>query len=109
MSRAIFGWVVMGLGLVACDDKGGDDSSSSGEVSYADVEPILDAHCVSCHQAGGSAPFAFDGYDAAASRSDRIVARAVDGTGSPMPPSGLVLTDAEADILVQWDAAGAPE
>jgi len=89
------------------DDGSGDDGGSS--VVYADVSPILDAHCNSCHTAGGSAPFALDSYSDASSRSGRLIARAVDGDGSPMPPSGLTLSAEEADTLVAWDAAGAPE
>ncbi|MFT5679912.1 MAG: mono/diheme cytochrome c family protein [Myxococcota bacterium] len=115
---------IMALVCVGCGDKdddtgvdgGGDDTASdvgdtdtTDAVSYADVEPILESHCTSCHVEGGNAPFAFDGYEAASAKADRIVARAVDGGNSPMPPSGLVLSDAEADVLVNWADQGTPE
>lgn len=105
----------MMIGLLAaattlgCDDKSGTDETGGASVSYADVEPVLAVHCNGCHTDGGPAPFALDSYDAAASRSDRLVARAVDGDGGPMPPSGLSLSADEEDILIEWDAAGAPE
>lgn len=102
-------WILVAILATGCDDKDTEDSGASSSVSYADVEPILATHCVGCHVEGGSAPFALDSYEAASSRSDRLVVRAVDGEGGTMPPSGLVLSDEEAGILIDWDAAGAPE
>lgn len=89
---------------------GDDDDGGGGDPSYADVAPILDAHCTSCHgtPTSGGAPFALDSYDAAASKAGRIVARAVDGDPSPMPPGALALSDADAARLVAWEEAGAP-
>lgn len=110
--------VLLALAAAAagCGDKEGEDTAASGDsgvasadVSYDDVAPIMATHCNGCHTDGGSAPFALDSYDEASSRSARLVARAVDGDGGPMPPSGLSLSDDEADILIAWDAAGAPE
>ncbi len=120
---------IIALLCAGCGDKddtgaevGGDDTAADTEdtdtapddtatdaVTYADVEPILASHCVVCHVDGGGAPFAFDGYEAASSRADRIVARAVDGDGGSMPPSGLTLSTEEADMIVSWAEAGAPE
>lgn len=91
------------------DTEDTDTEDTADAVTYADVEPILAAYCTSCHVDGGSAPFAFDGYASASSRADRIVARAVDGDGGAMPPSGLILSDEEADVIVNWAEAGAPE
>lgn len=126
--------MLFGLALVACDaeeisDTGEDavqdesddpnddvedvdeeeDEEEEVDVSYADVEPILAAYCTGCHTEGGPSPFALDSYADAAPRAGRIVARAVDGSGGPMPPAGLALDDDEAAILEAWDAAGAPE
>lgn len=43
------------------------------EVTYTrDIEPILAANCVECHQAGGVAPFALETYDQAAIRSGML-------------------------------------
>lgn len=93
----------------AVDAEDTDTEDTADAVTYADVEPILAAYCTSCHVDGGNAPFAFDGYEAASSRADRIVARAVDGDGGAMPPSGLILSAEEADVVVNWAEAGAPE
>jgi len=106
-------WAALAVLLVGCDGKdtedSGQDTGTAASVSYSDVEPILAANCTSCHTDGGAAPFALDSYSEASSRSARLVARAVDGEGGPMPPAGLVLSADEADILIAWDAAGAPE
>jgi mono/diheme cytochrome c family protein len=93
----------------AGDDDDDDDDAASGPV-YADVEPILEEHCTSCHGSplAGGAPFALDTFALASDKADRIVARAVDGDPSPMPPGNLALSDAEAEILVEWAEAGAP-
>jgi mono/diheme cytochrome c family protein len=92
---------------VAGDDD--DDNAASGPV-YADVEPILEEHCTGCHGTplAGGAPFALDTFALASDKADRIVARAVDGDPSPMPPGNLTVSDAEAEILVEWAEAGAP-
>ena len=48
--------------------KGADD------VDYArDVAPIMAEHCAGCHQAGGGAPFAFDGYARVRSKSGTML------------------------------------
>jgi mono/diheme cytochrome c family protein len=92
----------------------GDDADGDGgggkAVTYDDVEPILADHCGGCHGSptSGGAPFSLDGYQDAADRIDRIVARAVDGDPRPMPPSGLELTNKEANTLIDWLDAGAP-
>lgn len=99
-------WLKITLIMTGC--AGGGDTGSDGP-TYAEVEPILAAHCTSCHSDGGSAPFSLDDYDSAAPKADRIVARAVDDVDSPMPPSGIAVTDEEADILIDWAALGAPE
>lgn len=93
---------------------GGDDGGAgdAGDApTYADVAPILTQNCVVCHSdpPSGGAPFSLDGYAAASAKATRIVARAVDGDPRPMPPGGLALSDAEAETLVAWLDAGAPE
>lgn len=77
--------------------------------TYADVEPILAENCMACHAEDGSSGVSLDGYQAAASLSDRMVARAVEEDGGAMPPSGLVLSAEQEDVLIAWEEAGAPE
>lgn len=112
-----FEWLILPL-VVACaetvDD--GDPTVDTGEpvvaadVTYADVEPIIADNCLGCHGTPpNGAPFSLDSFEAASSRSDRIVARAVDGDPTPMPPSGLALSNDEGQLLRDWDDAGAPQ
>ncbi len=73
---------------------------------FANVKNILAANCTSCH--GGSSPqsginFADDCTIVA--QSARIKARAVDGSGAPMPPGGP-LSAADKAAIVNWINAG---
>ncbi|MDP2305116.1 MAG: hypothetical protein Q8P18_03735 [Pseudomonadota bacterium] len=89
---------------------------------HADIAPIVQEHCTSCHVAGGVAPFELDGYDAAAPLAASLAAAVEAGT---MPPWGaestdecqprfgfaddIRLSDAEKELLRAWADAGAPE
>ncbi len=94
--------------LVACEV---EEVAPSGDVSYARVAPILEANCVGCHSdpPSNGAPFSLASFEDAAPRADRIVARAVEGNPSPMPPSGLALSAADELVLIDWADAGAPQ
>ncbi len=92
------------------------------EVTYTrDIEPILAANCVECHQAGGVAPFALQTYDQA-SRKSRMLERTT--SDELMPPWRAVprygrfrderyLSDTQIDLFEAWndqdDALGSPE
>lgn len=91
------------LGLVGCAEE--PETLST----YAEVEPIVAEHCLGCHAEGGSAGVALDSYAAASANADGMVDRAVDAEGGAMPPSGLVLSAEQAEVLVAWAEAGAPE
>jgi mono/diheme cytochrome c family protein len=83
---------------------------------YTDVQPILDRHCVSCHIAGGIAPFALDSGEAAVKWAPRIAAVTQSGYMPPWPPGGdspMFLDDrrlgsASKQVLSDWAKAGAP-
>jgi mono/diheme cytochrome c family protein len=71
---------------------------------YVDVQPILEQHCVSCHVAGGIAPFT-------------DIARVVtSGAMPPWPPGAesppflneRKLGAASKQIIADWAKAGAP-
>ena len=90
--------------LVACE------ATSETDVTYADVEPLIADNCLGCHgdPLANGAPFAIDSFETASASADRIVARAVDDEARPMPPSGLVFSEDEGELLREWAAAGAP-
>src|SRR5437879_6466216 len=63
--RLIYG--LASLTLLACGtDVAGDDTpppTTARATWYQDVAPIVSAHCMSCHQTGGIAPFALTTYE----------------------------------------------
>jgi copper type II ascorbate-dependent monooxygenase-like protein len=93
---------------------GGPDSMTGAlrPTFYEDMAPIFGAKCVSCHQAGGIAPFALNDYDAARARAQQIADYTRDRI---MPPFGIetggecgsfdesiALTQDEIDVIGSW-------
>ena len=74
MGRSGWMWAWLMCGLVACappssSSKDADDASSDdpqdnadeGAVTwYTDVKPLMETHCVSCHQEGEVGTFSLD-------------------------------------------------
>ena len=93
-------------------------SAASGPTYNADVAPILDAKCASCHRLGGIAPFALTTAANAKAHASGIVRMTQAGLMPPWMPgddsAGIVgrdvrrLTNAELATLAAWAAAGAP-
>ncbi|MDB4934632.1 MAG: hypothetical protein JWP87_1604 [Labilithrix sp.] len=89
---------------------------------HRNVEPLLEAHCLKCHQPGGIAPFSLVTYNDAQSMAPAI---AFETGARRMPPWGAQdtpeckprlpwnrderLTDVEIKTIADWSAAGAPE
>jgi hypothetical protein len=108
--------------LSACAPGGAASPGEDAPTWHADIAPIVQERCGSCHVAGGVAPFALDGYDAAAPMASSMVAAVEAGT---MPPWGAEttaecaprfgfkddprLSDDEKALLRAWADAGAPE
>ncbi len=110
MKRIAF--VLPVLLLAACDAGPSDSETSYQAVVRAEIE----TNCLSCHVAGGIAPFALDDVDTVQSLAPAIVAAVEDGT---MPPYGyddtcrdtldsLALSDATKAVFTDWRAAGYP-
>ncbi|HTR54507.1 MAG TPA: hypothetical protein VMJ10_27640 [Kofleriaceae bacterium] len=91
---------------------------------YQDAAPIVSKHCMSCHQAGGIAPFSLTDYTDAAEHAQDVLAQITSGTMPPFdareepdctPRYGWVddprLSPAEIATMQQWvddgTAAGA--
>ena len=67
------------LGVAACgsdtSDPGADGNTTTARATwYQDVGPIMATHCMSCHQAGGIAPFALTDYESARENGERCSA-----------------------------------
>lgn len=82
----------------------------------ADIHPILERRCMSCHRTGGIGPMSFEDYEAA-----RPWARAIreEVLERRMPPSAIrsgaglyenarTLSIAETELLAAWVDGGAP-
>ena len=76
-------------------------------VTYAlTIAPMLATNCNNCHKPGGDSPD-LTNYSNVFAKKDKIKARAVDGTPTPMPASGL-MNLSNRNKLAAWIAAGAP-
>ena len=84
---------------------------------WNNIQPLIAVSCVSCHRAGGIAPFALDSYAAAAPVAGLIAQVTQARIMPPWPPGPRTprlkydrsLTDAQITLLAAWAAAGAPQ
>jgi uncharacterized membrane protein len=89
---------------------GGGGNCDTTNVSFsADVQPVINANCVSCHAPGGqqeSTPLT--NYNEIKTYADngKLVGR-TQNSSLPMPPTGL-MTQCNQDIIEAWVNAGAP-
>lgn len=110
-----FQFVAIALLVGACGymhekDTGGEPPQSSlesGGLSYARInERVLIPRCVSCH--GNSGGLSLESYASVKAAISEIEERALRDRDMP-PRSSGALTQAEASLLSEWIAAGAPE
>lgn len=92
--------------------------SSGGAVTYhKQIRAMLETNCLSCHVAGGIGPFALDNWDSVKMVSGAVVNAVKSRIMPPWPASAdctpirdsRALTDADIDLLTQWQAASFPE
>ncbi|MEM6926936.1 MAG: hypothetical protein AAF602_08420 [Myxococcota bacterium] len=108
-------WMMV-IGVVGAVGCGG---SSGDAPTFAEVGPIFESRCISCHQEGGIGPFRLDTYADAKPWAD---ASAAATAARSMPPFLVVgdgscgefedsewLTDEQLATIADWAAAGAPE
>ena len=88
------------------------------KATYArDIEPILAANCVECHQAGGVAPFALGTFEQASIRSRMLAYVTADGRMPPWRPEPRYgrfrderyLSRTQVERLAAWAGNGASE
>lgn len=81
------------------------------------VAPLVYAHCTPCHHAGGSAPFAFEGYDDVRDHATQIAEVTASGFMPPwLPVAGKGppiegarrLSEVARGTLARWVANGSP-
>jgi hypothetical protein len=121
--------ILAGLLVVGCspvkDPAGASDApadSASGEHSdtltwYADVKPLMEAHCVFCHQEGAVGTFSLDTLESVSLVSE-YVADAVQARRMPPWPASpgcedyqndLSLTEDQIETIVSWVDGGMVE
>ena len=84
---------------------------------HADIRPLLDKHCISCHVEGGIAPFPLDSFDDVRGVSAAIAYSLEQGTMPPWPPTSgytriendRLLSDEEKYVFLAWLASDMPE
>jgi hypothetical protein len=82
---------------------------------YADILPLAQKHCVSCHRPGGIAPFSMLDYDTVKDKAVAIAAEVGSGLMPPwLPASGCrplvgerTLASAEVAAFVRWGSGWA--
>ena len=97
----------------------GVEQTGSDLTYYGDVAPILEEHCLQCHQDGGIAPFRLDDYATAKAKAGAIAAET---TARTMPPwlvtsdgscgefsGSLALSDEQIDTFAKWAKGGAKQ
>jgi len=123
--------LVLGTGCTSGQDRGNDGAADAsagddlddgsddtdGPTWYTDVKPLMESHCISCHQEGAVGSFSLDTPEAVAIVSEHV-ADAVQNRR--MPPwkavegcddyrDDISLSDDEIDMIVDWIDAGMPE
>lgn len=102
--------------LIDFPDRSPAAKAAFQRISYSrDIVPIIEAKCIACHQEGGIAPFAFNGYPQIKGfspmiretiRTDRMPPWDVDPKVGHFKDDKS-LTSAEIKTLVRWIEAGA--
>ncbi len=110
--------MAVSLGSAGCGDSGKASGAPGPSVTYyADVKPILDAKCKSCHFDGGIAPFSVESYATLAPYAGLIEQQVSTGEMPPWPPDPACndylgdrsLTPAQIATIAAWADGGALE
>jgi hypothetical protein len=108
--------------IAGCSSDNSGEPSATGSASltyYDDVAPILQDHCLQCHQEGGIGEVRLDDYATAKQKAAKMAGLTA---SREMPPwsatsdgscgdfaGSLALTDEQIDIIGRWAKGGAKE
>ena len=108
----VVGMATVLLAATAC-------STAAPPTWHQDIAPILAEHCMSCHRAGGIAPFALTDYDSAREQAQRMLDQIEHGAMPPFSARTTLdcaprygwegdprLSESEQATLRQWVADG---
>ncbi|HEX7453261.1 MAG TPA: hypothetical protein VF294_13290 [Polyangiaceae bacterium] len=110
------------LGVTGCSSGKSGEPAATADTAltyYDDVAPILQDHCLQCHQDGGIAPFRLDDFTTAKANA---TAMAANTAARIMPPwsitsdgscgafaGSLALSDQQIQTISKWVKGGANE
>ncbi|WP_439127428.1 c-type cytochrome [Polaribacter sp.] len=108
--KSLLAIIALGVFFTSCisnveelEDSSGENPNVDTKVSFkSDVEPIIDARCISCHSAGGNFPELTSHTKISANAT--IVKNAV---ASQRMPQGGTLSAAQIASIVNWVDEGA--
>ena len=105
--------IILGVFFISCisnveeqliDTIGEEEQVEETFVSYsANVKPIIDGRCISCHSPSGGTSPDLTGYANLKAKAARVKSRVGNGT---MPQNGA-LPQSQIDIVVNWVNEGA--
>jgi hypothetical protein len=76
--------------------------------TYADVAPIFQRNCVTCHSGSSGGPWPLTDYTHVSSWGEVIRAELL-SCSMPPPDSGCVLAAASSELVLQWIRCNMPE
>jgi hypothetical protein len=83
-------------------------SCNDPTIGYADIAPILEQRCLSCHRGTPGGPWPLTSYEHVASWANEIRGQ-VSACAMPPADAGSTMTDEERDRLLLWVRCGAPK
>jgi hypothetical protein len=115
MKSLVVALAVLGILATGCDDADSEPASTA-PTYYTHVKPILDAHCVICHDGKGIAPFELTSGDAARAVAPALATQVVAKAMPPWLPNDdcrsyenrRSLSEDEIRAIDDWARAGAP-
>jgi len=112
---------LVALGCIAgCggSESSGSSSNATEPTYYKDIAPLVNKECISCHHAGGIAPFSLTDAATAAEFAGAMAAATQSRVMPPMPvnndgscntyENARWLRDEEISLFQRWSEAGAP-
>ncbi|MFP3593472.1 c-type cytochrome [Chryseobacterium sp. SIMBA_038] len=99
--------------LIACESRTYEEISDNTPITETvrytqDVKPVVEANCIGCHSATGSASYKpFTNYDQVKANIDGILNRIQRQNGdSQKMPQGGSLSQSQINIFIKWKADG---
>lgn len=112
MKKILF--ILMAIVLLnSCDSRTYEEISDNTPITItvkytSDVKPIIEANCIACHSAGGSAAYQpLKSYDQVKMQIDNILDRIQRPNGDPQKmPQGSALSQPNIEIIKKWKSDG---